>query len=247
MTEWPALCTSGKCRHPDRGGPRRTEQAWFCPVCIDHLRDNLDAIATMWPDLQAGLGAATGHSSADDGKQHNGRVNIGLVINETVSDAMSAATEHAWFLTRTILAIANQLGRTITVPTEPDTPTLTAWIAARHVDWLTTKTGRLTALTIIENTHTIHRQARNAAYPRFTRRVPTGLPCEAKDDQGAPCPGLMVAHLRDTYDGMPDLTCTTNRDHTMPPDVWEREGWKRRHRDMAPGAATRLAQAIVSA
>ena len=247
MTEWPALCTSPHCRPPEHGGPRRTEAAWFCPVCVDRLRENLQAIAGMWPDLEEGLGAASGHGSADDGKQHNGRVAIGLVVNEAVSDAMRESTRIVTFTARIILDDADEADRAIVMPASQDTPTIARWIAARWVDHIAHHPGDELAREIVRDVANATRQARNAAYPRFIRTVPTGLPCEAKDDQGVPCTGIMVARLRDTYDGMPDLTCTTDRAHTMPPDVWAREGWRSRHRGMAPGAATRLAQAIVSA
>jgi hypothetical protein len=44
-------------------------------------------------------------------------------------------------------------------------------------------------------------------------------------------------------DQMPDLVCSEDATHRIPPDVWSRNYWKRAH-TMDEGAARRLAERI---
>ena len=260
MTEWPALCTNPHCRPPEHGGPRPTQHAWFCPTCFDRLRQQLGhgwtdtqgrhhpGITQMWADLQDNLARTEHATDPDQGHQKNGGKSHGTGLNEAVSDAMRACTKHVWFLTRTILDIADQLDRHIRLPTDQDTPTLAAWIADWHTDWLTTRTGRLTAATIIEDTHTIHRQVRRAAYPSGGRKVETGLPCDQHTTttrgERTPCPGHMIAWVTPDMTHTPDLVCTEDQMHRVDPATWQRQGWKTRHATMNQTGARALAAQI---
>ena len=129
MTEFPLLCRSPYCRPADHGGPRRTERAWFCPVCVDRIRSQLEAIAAAWPDLQDSLGASERVSSAEQGHQKNGGKSHGTALNERVSDAMRAASLLVWAMTRILLDDYDEEGRVLPVPKVQDTPTLAAWLA----------------------------------------------------------------------------------------------------------------------
>lgn len=255
MTEYPLLCQSPHCRPADHGGPRRTNRAWVCDVCIDRAREQLGwgwtdkrgrhqpGIAEMWPDLQDNLARAERTADPDQGHQKNGGKAHGTGLNEAVSEAMRAATAHIWFLTRVTLDLADEDKRTLRLPSAQDTPSLAGWLADWHVDALVSRPGMLTALAIIEDTASIHTQVRRAAYPSGARKVETGMACTehttTPDGARTPCPGAMVAWVHTGMDHTPDLVCTEDDTHRVDPATWQRAGWKARH---APTPRTYVAQ-----
>ena len=48
-----------------------------------------------------------------------------------------------------------------------------------------------------------------------------------------PCPGRMTARIRPDLAQVPDLVCDRDPAHRVPPDVWQRQGWKHAARNEA--------------
>ena len=244
MTEFPLLCRSPYCRPADHGGPRRTERAWFCPVCVDRMRSQLESIAAAWPDLQDSLGASERVSSAEQGHQKNGGKSHGTALNERVSDAMRAASLLVWAMTRILLDDYDEEGRVLPVPKVQDTPTLAAWLAKLHVGHFASHPGDNLALETLEDIRTAHRNVMAAAYPKGGRKVETGLPCDQHGTstmgERVPCEGTMVAYVAPGMSWTPDLVCTVDPQHRLTPDVWQRPGWKRAHERMDPAGVRAL-------
>lgn len=230
--EYPLLCIARTCRPADKGGPRRTNQAFVCDECTERLREDLRFIADSWDDLEVQLGA--GQSvQFEQGKQTNGLKATGLVINERASQARRDATETVWFVARALLDLADREDRVARFPDDQTTPTLARWIA----DWQAHRLvrgliGRTTAQSIVEDTRAAAKAVRSAAYPTGAHKVDVGLPCEqhgtSESGERVRCVGIMTAIVGTGV--MPDLVCSVDESHRLEPQVWEREGWKRLHR-----------------
>lgn len=260
MTEYPALCSSTHCRPDERGGPRRTERAWFCPTCVDrmreqlgygytnHLGEHIPGIAEMWADLEDNLARNETITDPDQGHQKNGGKAHGSVINEGVSEAMRDARNLVWFLVRAILDHADNHGTNIKIPDDQSTPSLADWLARWHIDTIAAGVGRMTALAAIEDTRSAWLACKRRAYPTGGRKVDLGIPCEhhGTNDMGerTTCPGVMVAYVSPARSGLPDLVCTEDDSHRLAPEVWMRDGWKRAHATMSRSGARALAERI---
>lgn len=236
MTEFPLLCTSPHCRPAERGGPRRTNRAWVCDVCVDQARQQLDGIAAAWPDLQESLARAEHISDPDQGHQKNGGKSHGTLLNEAASDAAREATRVVWFMVRCLLDDYDEQDRTLTLPKDQDTPTLAAWLSRWHVDHFASHPGDTLALEVLKDVRNAARMVRAAAYPSGGRRVETGLLCEQHSTSDAgervPCPGAMYAWVQPGMTHTPDLVCSEDDTHRIDPATWQRAGWKARHNRM---------------
>lgn len=237
MTEFPVLCVNAHCRPAEHGGPRQTERAWFCPRCIDKVRDRLLEMAGMWPDLTAALTRPEVNPLARDeqGKQTRGMGSQGLAINERASDAMASIRQYALFLARILV---NERDAT---PPSSETPELLRWAAAWHLGYLTSHPDEGLAQSVLDDAHDHARAGRRVAYPSGARRVETGLPCteHATSETGerVPCPGTLYGVAvpgTTTYATLPDLVCTEDPTHRIDPATWRSSRWQaRQQRAMA--------------
>jgi hypothetical protein len=227
VTDFPLLCISSHCRTAERGGPRRTERAWFCPTCIDNAADDLRFIADAWADLEDALMRPTGPA----GEPIKGSRDVGLILNERASRARTAVAADLWAFARIILEWGDDQGRTLTGPADQTIPGLARWIANWHLSVFTVHAGRLTALSFIDDVTLGRRAVKSAAYPLGTRKVETGLRCtehaDSPEGERTPCTGEMCAWVTPRMSALPDLVCSEDETHRIDPATWQRAGWKR--------------------
>ena len=229
---YPALCCLGDdCRDTEHGGPRATAgRSHLCPACEDRARDNLHAVADAWPDLQEQLVALRAIVAA--GRVTGSSDGTGLILNEPASAAILAATERAHFYTRLVLTERGH------VPAEATPVGLLRHLARNQVPWLAAHPDQGIAEAFALDAAALARQARAAAYPAGWRTIPLPLDChvqlEAEPDAPTiPCPGKMTARIRPDLAQVPDLVCDRDPAHRVPPDVWQRHGWKHAARNEA--------------
>lgn len=196
-----------------------THGSKLCRHHHDRAQENLRELVTLDQALYLAL-SPTG-SCGDEPVA--GTKTVGIDLNETAMDARTVIRERLnAFVSFTVTE------RHVTAPTRTDLPNLIAWLD-RHHDWWcnhTTDTAVIWFVTLqLRVTN-----ARTAAYPSGTRRLPTGLPCEehTTNDAGqrVPCPGKLTTTVGgNTYT---DLVCTADRDHRITPAEWQKSAFKTR-------------------
>ena len=224
----------------------------LCSTCGDNLRRNLHKIADRWAELEVCLTQPTA-PSGEKGKTKNSMVAVGTNVNERAVVARRACTDAVWFALQVIRDDMDTAEMTFTPPstasnrTQDDTPTLARWLAAWHVSHITHRpVDRDSAEEIARDIENAERLTFAVCETSPPRKVPTGMPCEGHSalsvtGERVRCTGVMAATLGDQ---MPDLVCTVDTSHRIPPDVWSRNYWKRAH-PMDEGAARRLMGRIV--
>jgi hypothetical protein len=220
----------------------------LCPACGELLRRNLHKIADRWPELEMRLAGLD--PTVEQGKTKNAMIAAGTELNEAAVRARRACTDAVWFTLQVIRDDLDTAGRPFTPPptsanrSQDDTPRLARWIATWHVGHITHRTDPESAHEIARDVERAERLTFEVCELDYERKIPTGMPCEnhgtTPDGERAPCAGVMVATLGDQ---MPDLVCSEDATHRIPPDVWSRNYWKRAH-TMDEGAARRLAERI---
>jgi hypothetical protein len=221
----------------------------LCPACGELLRRNLHKIADRWPELEKALTTPT--AGGEKGKTKNSMVSVGTDLNERAVAARRACTDAVWFIVQVLRDDLDTAGRPFTPPpasanrSQDDTPHIAWWLARWHVAHITHRTERETAEEIARDVERAERLTFEVCETTPERKIPTGLPCEQHattvEGERVPCPGVMRAPLVRDYH--PDLVCSHDPTHRIPPDVWARTGWKRAH-TMDEGAARRLAERI---
>ena len=187
---------------------------------LAHLnaRDDLLGIARDWPVLATRLPAGAGPTNA--GMPRPATRTLSLPVNLHVVRLRAEVTGRARGLVTPLLAAHPGYQP----PPHHDTPTLLAHVATTRLGHFTEPDDGPTFCTYAE--HLAHR-VHGAAYPDGFRTLPTGLPCKVDD-----CPGTLT--VRPLPSGAePDLVCTLNRDHRVPPADWARERWRVQHEDGA--------------
>lgn len=229
MSEYPLLCINPGCRPVDHGGPRRTERAWFCPVCVEKAGEHLHFIADSWDDLEDALA----RSSSATSEPVKGTREVGLDLNEKASAARRKATADIWAYARIVFDWADEVDRSIASPRDQTTPGLARWIADWHLSVFTVHAGRSTALAFIEDVWAIRRAVKSGAYPSGARKVETGLRCTdhitSVEGERVECQGTMHAWVVPQASNLPDLVCSEDDQHRLDPATWQRAGWKRAH------------------
>jgi hypothetical protein len=221
----------------------------LCPACGELLRRNLHKIADRWPELEKALTTPT--AGGEKGKTKNSMVSVGTDLNERAVAARRACTDVVWLTVQFLREDFHDAGWTFTEPpttpnrSQDDTPVLARWIAAWHVTHITHRpVVRESAEEIARDVERAERLTFEVTETSPPRQVPTGMACEGHttsvEGERAPCRGVMRATLGDQ---MPDLVCSEDTTHRIPPDVWSRNYWKRAH-TMDEGAARRLAERI---
>lgn len=227
------------------------DAANLCPECDGQLTANLYKIADRWPELEEALTWRESTPRERGGKVKRGMVAPGGTPNEAAMRARRAATDVVWFIAQVLREDFDALGWTFAPPrnngTQDGTPALARWIASRHVKHVTHRMAQETAHEVWTDVRKAEARVFSATHPRGIHWTPVNLRCEqhTTDDQGSrvPCPGWMWAKVGN--DTMPNLECDYEEGHEIEPKVWEREGWKRRHRQgLDPGAAARFAAAL---
>lgn len=220
--------------NPCRCGAPLPQGAVLCPRCGDNMREQLHKIADRWPELEAALGAT--EPGGEKGRTKNGMRAVGTTINEAAVRARRACTDVVWFMAQVLREDFDNAGREFTPPptsrtrSQDDTPALARWLADWHVSHFTHKADAETAAEVAHDVERAEAATYRVCEVGRTRKVPTGMPCEqhGTSDMGerVPCPGVMEATLADH---MPDLVCSVDVSHRIPPDVWSRAYWKRAH------------------
>lgn len=199
-----------------------------------NARDDMLAIADAWPDLLDRLGREG--SSAPDGMPKPVSRTPGLVINEYISDVMAEARDWTSFLARVLTDETDWQP-----PVGHDTPDMLADIARNRIGHFAAHPDEMLRLAFFDEARDMRGKVTRAAYPDGYRTLDTRLPCEqcGTSDQGerTECAGTYT--VRPTGNGSePDLICSLDRTHRIPPADWSRGRWKVRH---AGGAAALVA------
>ena len=253
--EYPVLCASGRCRPDEHGGPRETGgRSHVCPVCEDRTRENLDALAAAWPDLQKRL---TALRSPWGSEPVTGGGSTGIDLDERVSGTAHAAAELVAFYSRLVIA---ERGHT---PPAASPPSLARWLARSQTPWLCAHSDQGVAASYVGDVADAWRDVRAAAYPVGTKTIRLPLRCSKlcpvphedgsmpePDEDGQwpdgtrfiPCPGGMTATIHPDLQYVPDLVCDLNPGHRVPPAEWQRTGWKAAAKNQA--ATLRLLQVV---
>ena len=228
---------------------RPAPSANLCARCGDDLRTNLGKIAQRWPELEAAL--TTTGVGGEKGNSKHGMIAVGTNVNEAAVRARRACTDVVWFALQVIRDDLDSAGRVFCPPatsatrSQDDTPRVARWLAAQHVKDITHRTDPETAVAILRDVAAAERLTYLVCETTPPRRIDTGMACEQHGTSAlgerVPCAGVMRATLTDA---MPDLVCSVDRTHTIPPDVWSRSYWKRAHITNESGAR-RLAERIV--
>lgn len=181
------------------------------------LRADLEWLADSWTDLLGRLGAG---QVTPDGQPRPASRNIGLVINERVSELMGDVTRFAWDLAAVVAGTsALHLGR------DPSTPALLL-IAARHVGSFTAHEDEELRRSVPDRAAYLRREVKRAAYPDGVRtihleayRCPERLLTE---DGALPCPGYWTIRPLPSG-GLADMICSADPEHRVPPYRWMRD------------------------
>lgn len=210
----------------------------LCPQCGDDLRNRLRLIADRWTDLEAAL--TSSEPGGEKGRTKNGMIEVGTTLNEAAAKARRACTDVVWFMLQVLRDDLDSARRPFTPPptsvnrSQDDTPALALWLATWHVGHFTHDADPESAAEIVGDVRRAEELTYVVCVKGRERKVPTGLPCEghSTSDTGerVKCGGVMSATLGDR---MPDLVCSEDRTHRIPPDVWSRNYWKRAHTDPA--------------
>lgn len=186
---------------------------------LAHLnaRDDLLSIARDWPVLATRLPATAGPSQA--GMPRPATRTLSLPVNLHVVRLRSEVTTWARGLVLALLAT-----RTGYAVPSTATPTLLAHVATTRLGHFTEGDDGPAFCTYAEGlAHRVH----GAAWPDGFRTLSTGLACQHEG-----CTGTYT--VRPLASGAePDLVCTHDRGHRVPPAVWARDRWRVQHEDGA--------------
>lgn len=175
------------------------------------FRDDLNAIADAWDDLNDQLAAP----AQGAGQRVSGTPSIGLVINMHVSTIIATVQADLGFILR-VLA-----DETTTLPPANATmPQKLRWVAMWRSEWLTRHQDLGQALQ--DDWRALQGRVDRAAYPTGERTIKVGIGCpdHTTDDLGQrlPCPGNLTA--RTTHNHTPDLICDHDPTHRITPVEW---------------------------
>jgi hypothetical protein len=177
-----------------------------------NARDDLLAIAHHWPHIVARL-ANTGNTANEPVTGSHAQP---LIINLDVSETLTIIS--AWV--RHLATILRS--GTSWQPTTTHTPALLADIARHHIGHFTQHPNPATRRRFLADAADMRHRAQHTANPTHRKRIHIPLPCPHTNPNNTPCPGHMTATLRDDHDDLPDLICTHNPTHHIPPSTWTR-------------------------
>ena len=224
----------------------------LCDHCSQDLRDNLHKIADRWPELEVILRIPAPPPNGDGGKSKNSMIAVGTNLNEHAARVRRTCTDAVWFTLQVIRDDLDTAKRPFRPPrptwanrSQNDTPVLARWIADWQLAHITHRTERESAEEIFRDVQRAEAATFRLVEKDYPRKIPTGLPCVGHATLSVagdrpPCIGVMEAELGDQ---MPDLVCSEDATHRIPPDVWSRNYWKRAH-TMDETAARNLAARI---
>lgn len=240
------------------------DTANLCPRCADVLRDNLHKIADRWAELEDALmwretlpGAiGVRHDDGPSDIAHGERklpLATGTDINLAAVNARRKATDVVWFMLQVVRDDLDNAGRPFTPPrlhgnrSQDHTPLLARWLASWHVSHFTHRTERESAEEVASDLERAERAVYHATHPKGERWVPVNLVCDqwgtSEEGERVPCMGEMWAYVG--RDVTPDLVCNVDQSHTIEPGLWERAGWKRKHKDgLHPNGVAALMERI---
>ncbi len=223
--------TDCQCGRPAQG-------ANLCPTCGETLRANLNKIADRWADLEQAL--TTPGTAQEKGKTKHGMIAVGTNLNPAAVAARREATNAVWFFLQVVRDDLDTMRRPFTPPrtspnrSQDDSPALARWLATWQVAHATHTTSQESAWEIARDVEKAEQLTYRVCETTPPRRIDTGMPCEGHGTttlaERVPCGGVMRAALTDA---MPDLVCSVDPTHRIPPDVWSRNYWKRHHAETA--------------
>lgn len=183
---------------------------------VAHLdaRDDLLSIARDWPVL--GTRLAAGGPQGASGMPRPATRTIGLPVDLYVLRLRAEVT--GWARTLVATLVATHTG--YQPPRQHATDVLLTHVATTRLGHFTEHEDGPTFCQYAEGlAHRVH----SAAWPDGFRTLPTGLPCRVEG-----CTGTYT--VRPLPSGAePDLVCTTDRTHRVPPAVWARDRWRVQH------------------
>ncbi len=247
--------------NPCRCGRPIPDTANLCPDCAGGLRRDLYKIADRWDTLEDALrwreilpGAIGAY---DDGPAQEGErktpLSTGTNINESAVRARRQATDAVWFALQVVRDDFDAHGWTFNPPrlkgdrTQNQTPQLARWLASSAVDHIVKRADRESAEEIAGDVSRAEGAVYRATHPSGVHWAPVNLVCDqwgtSEEGERVPCMGSMWALVGTGV--MPDLVCDTDEAHRIDPQLWERNGWKRRLRmPLDPSGVARLAERL---
>ena len=187
---------------------------------VAHLnaRDDLLSIARDWPVL--GTRLAAGGPQGTSGMPRPASRTIGLPVDLHVLRLRAEVV--GWARGLVVALVATRTG--YRAPHHHDAASLLAHVATHRLGHFTeADDGPAFCLYAEGLAHRVH----GAAYPDGFRTLSTGLACHHEG-----CTGTYT--VRPLASGAePDLVCTRDRDHRVPPAEWARDRWRVQHEDGA--------------
>lgn len=234
MSEYRIQCINPGCAQPPRPARSRSN---LCDPCFDRTRQNLEQTADLWTDLVDRLAS----ESSGMTERVKGTKQVGLTINERVSDTMRDITAWAWFAARIIM----ENPQLVTGPKTHTTDDVLRFVS-KHLTWLADHSDAELAAAVCDDAFAHLKAGRRAAYPSGARRVDLPVRCTeyGTSDLGEriPCEGTMFAIVSPMSYSSPDLICSEDDNHRVDPAVWRHVSWTRRNMNRA--AAGNLVQAL---
>ena len=202
-------------------------------------RDDMLAIADTWPDLEDRLG----REEPPRGEKVSGSRVPGLVINETVSQAMGEIRSWVHFLARVLMEEVT-ITHTVEMPagsvltfTEPWRPQSTGVtdilreIARERIGHFTAHPDQGMRLAFHDDARAMRELAERTAYPSGRKWVRVHVACleylTTAAGERKPCPGGYRVLLDPELPGLiPDMVCEKDGAHRISPLDWQRAARK---------------------
>lgn len=183
------------------------------------MRDDMRALADDWARLEAAVTAEPEHA------ERNGKASghDALRLNLAALDTQREVAELVHFVARVVVDER---------PARPDgttTPGLLRWLADMHVPWLAQH--ELAAAIADDMRQAVGKVGRVLTGCR-AKVIRLGIPCAeyGTSDLGEriPCTGHLRTVVTPGSQEMPDLVCSHDPGHRIPPSEWMRESYRRR-------------------
>lgn len=193
---------------------------------IERCEADMTFIADAWADLVDRLA----RESHPGGEKVTGTRTPGLVLNEHVSQVMREVSQWVHVLATELLEHTDW-----TPPREQDTPILLHHIVKWRLGYFTHSAGPEMAEWVADRANLLRGKVTRAAYPDGYHTIDTRIPCNehgtTEAGERVPCPGTYT--VRPRRDGYPDMICSEDREHRIPPSEWSRGAWRVRHAEPA--------------
>lgn len=193
----------------------------LCDVCAERFADNLHAIADDWEALELRIAGSDARGIGDE-KVKGSRLQFGIALNEMVVQTRSEVAGWMHFVARVVLENPRA-----SAPDDTTVPGLARWVATWHASAITHHEDIDLVAALAQEARDHKRNVNKRAYPGESRRVDLRhhkCAVTVEGEQGEPkrCGGHYFAIVNPAALDRPDLICTENDSHRIPPSQWAR-------------------------